>query len=217
MYEGYDRKLGRRVAIKTLGDRFRADKSFRARLSAETRLAAGIRHKNLVAIHDVVVHARVDYIIMEYVEGRTLREIIGSSGPLSSGLAAAIASQVCAALGILHRREIVCRSVTSRNILVGPTGQVTLMDLSIARAGSATQGMTITDFHARSARYGTRRSLDGQCGPSFGPVFPRHLSLRDADWTRAVRRPNTGDCYVHAHKRRSSSVEERVFRDTVRP
>jgi serine/threonine protein kinase len=133
VYEGEDTRLLRRVAIKVVpSPRIRNEKE-RQRLIHEARMASAINHPNICTIYDVGQADAWYYIVMEYIEGQTLREIIEHRGPLSEKEAAKICVQVCNALAAAHEKGIVHRDIKPDNIMISTAGQVKIMDFGLAK------------------------------------------------------------------------------------
>ncbi len=133
VYEGHDRVLDRRVAIKVLDARLAADAEFVTRFQREARAAARLAHPGVVAVYDTGEHDGTRFIVMEYVEGRTLADVL-AEGPLSPARAVEVGREVLAALGAAHDRGLVHRDVKPANIMVTPEGALKVMDFGIARA-----------------------------------------------------------------------------------
>jgi eukaryotic-like serine/threonine-protein kinase len=137
VYLGRDRVLGRTIAVKTLLTQFAGDPHFIARFRREAQSAAALNHPNIVGVYDTGSHDGTHYIVMEYIEGRTLREIIREEGPLLPERAAEIAGDVCAGLAFAHSHGIVHRDVKPANIMLTKNGEVKVTDFGIARAASS--------------------------------------------------------------------------------
>jgi serine/threonine-protein kinase len=135
VYRALDPAIGRTVAIKTLNvDLDPAQfEEFKQRFFREARTAGRLQHPNVVTIYDVGEQDGLAYITMEYVEGKTLREVMDAGAPLKVDTACRIACDVAAGLGAAHRQGVVHRDVKPANIMVGPGGAVKLMDFGIAR------------------------------------------------------------------------------------
>jgi len=139
VYLAEDQELGRRVAIKILDDRHARDAQFVERFRREAQNAAGLSHPNIVSIYDRGDSEGTYYIAMEYVEGRTLKELIVARGPSPLGIAIDYTRQVLSALRFAHRNGIVHRDIKPHNVIVDGEGRVKVMDFGIARAGAASQ------------------------------------------------------------------------------
>jgi len=132
-----DQELGRKVAIKMLHDRYANDTQFVERFRREATHAAGLAHPNVVSIFDRGEAGGSYFIVMEYVEGRTLKELIVTRGPCPVPVAISYVRQVLAALRYAHRNGIVHRDIKPHNVLVDHEGRVKVADFGIARAGSS--------------------------------------------------------------------------------
>ncbi|OLR95538.1 Stk1 family PASTA domain-containing Ser/Thr kinase [Actinokineospora bangkokensis] len=135
---GRDVRLGREVAVKVLRADLARDPQFQERFRREAQNAAALNHPAIVAVYDTG-ETRIDsgplpYIVMEYVDGRTLRDIVKTEGPLPGQRAMEIMADVCAALDFSHRHGIVHRDVKPANVMITKTGAVKVMDFGIARA-----------------------------------------------------------------------------------
>jgi eukaryotic-like serine/threonine-protein kinase len=135
VYLAEDEELGRRVAIKILNDRYANDELFVERFRREAKSAAGLSHPNIVSIYDRGEAEGTYYIAMEVIEGRSLKELILTRGPLPIGQAIAYTLEMLEALRFAHRHGIIHRDVKPHNILIGERLKVT--DFGIARAGAS--------------------------------------------------------------------------------
>ncbi|MGE5793807.1 MAG: serine/threonine-protein kinase [Bacteroidota bacterium] len=135
VYKALDPAIGRTVAIKTLNVDLEPEQleDFKQRFFREARTAGRLQHPNVVTIYDVGEQDGLAYITMEFVEGRTLREILDAEAPLKVDTACRIASDVAGGLAAAHRQNVVHRDVKPSNIMVGSSGTVKLMDFGIAR------------------------------------------------------------------------------------
>ena len=137
VYLAEDQELGRRVAIKILNERHANDEQFVARFRQEAKNAAALTHPNIVSIYDRGEAQGTYYIAMEYIDGRSLKELIISRGPAPIGIAAEYVRQVLSALRFAHRHGIVHRDIKPHNVLVDGEGRVKVTDFGIARAGAS--------------------------------------------------------------------------------
>ena len=141
VFLGKDRVLGRTVAVKTLLAQYGGDPHFIERFRLEAQHAAALNHPNIVSVYDTGSDDGTHYIVMEYVEGKTLRDIIREEGPLLPERVAEIGADVCAGLAFAHSHGIVHRDIKPANIMVTTAGGVKVADFGIARAVS---GDTVT-------------------------------------------------------------------------
>src|SRR5213592_709682 len=137
VYLAEDQELGRRVAIKILNDRHAADDSFVERFRREAKNAAGLSHPNIVSVYDRGTAEGTYYIAMEYLDGRSLKELIVSRGPAPVTVSVEYARQILQALRFAHRHGIVHRDIKPHNVLVDAEGRVKVTDFGIARAGAS--------------------------------------------------------------------------------
>jgi eukaryotic-like serine/threonine-protein kinase len=137
VYLAEDQELGRRVAIKILNDRHANDDQFIERFRREAKNAAGLSHPNIVSIYDRGEAEGTYYIAMEYLDGRSLKELIVSRGPAPINVAIDYARQILAALRFAHRHGIVHRDIKPHNVLVDAEGRLKVTDFGIARAGAS--------------------------------------------------------------------------------
>jgi eukaryotic-like serine/threonine-protein kinase len=136
VWRGHDRVLGRDVVVKVLHPELAADPSFRTRFHEEAVNAARLTHPNIVALYDTGEQGDVAYIVMELVNGPTLREALGRHGPLPPSRAARLSMEVAAALDYAHQAGVNHGSLKPGNILLADDGTVKVADFSIARAAT---------------------------------------------------------------------------------
>jgi serine/threonine-protein kinase len=137
VYLAEDQELGRRVAIKILNDRHANDEQFVERFRREAKNAAALSHPNIVSIYDRGEAEGTYYIAMEYLDGRSLKELILSRGDAPIAVVVEYARQILAALRFAHRHGIVHRDIKPHNVLVDGEGRVKVTDFGIARAGAS--------------------------------------------------------------------------------
>jgi eukaryotic-like serine/threonine-protein kinase len=137
VYLAEDQELGRRVAIKILNDRHANDEQFVERFRREAKNAAALSHPNIVSIYDRGEAEGTYYIAMEYLDGRSLKELILSRGDAPIAVVVEYARQILSALRFAHRHGIVHRDIKPHNVLVDGEGRVKVTDFGIARAGAS--------------------------------------------------------------------------------
>jgi len=163
--EAVDRMLTRRVAVKVLLPHLARDPGVVERFRREARSAARLSHPHVVAIFDIgrddgPDSDGFDFIVMELVEGRTLRREV-EAGPLPPAQAAGVAREVCAALAAAHASGLVHRDIKPANVMLGPSDQVKVMDFGIAHAVD-TERLTQTGMAIGTAQYASPEQLRGQ-------------------------------------------------------
>ena len=155
-----DLTLGRRVALKVLLQRFLGDPNFVERFRREAKAAAGLNQANLVSIYDWGEVDGTYFIVMEYVEGETLKDLVRRQGRLGGSEAVRISLQLLAALEFAHRTGIVHRDIKPQNVMLDRDGNVKVMDFGIARA--ADSGMTEAGSILGTAQYLAPEQARGQ-------------------------------------------------------
>ena len=161
VYRAYQRSLNRHVAIKVLAPQLSFDQQFVERFQREARAAARLQHPNIVVIHDVAHQQGIYYLVMELLEGRTLKQLIEEKGSLSPKQAARIVEQVASALDYAHQHGFVHRDVKPANIFVGKDDRTTLADFGIAKAASETQHLTRTGMLIGTPEYMSPEQAEG--------------------------------------------------------
>lgn len=183
VYRARDAFLGRLVSIKVLRQQFTADPAFLERFRREARAVAALSHPNVVSLYDVGQDGDFHYLVMEYVEGETLKERIARQGRLSPAEAVRIGVQVLAALGHAHARRVIHRDVKPHNILITPEGRVKVTDFGIAQAAGWSTlvhtGSIIGSAHYFSPEQARGQPVDARSDLySFGVVLYEMLSGR---------------------------------------
>ncbi len=152
-----DVRLHRDVAVKVLRADLARDPSFYLRFRREAQNAAALNHPTIVAVYDTgeaeTPNGPLPYIVMEYVEGVTLRDIVHSEGPMESQRAIEVIADACQALNFSHQHGIIHRDVKPANIMISKTGAVKVMDFGIARALSDASSVTQTSAVIGTAQY----------------------------------------------------------------
>jgi len=138
VYRGTDLRLGRTVALKVLGGVLVNDPDFVERFTQEARATAALTHPNVVAVHDQGISSGFPFLVMEFVQGRTIREIMAQSGPFTSAHALEIISSVLAGLTSAHEAGFVHRDIKPENVLITDNGHIKVTDFGLARVISDT-------------------------------------------------------------------------------
>lgn len=167
VFLAHDRLLDRPVAVKRLYSQFAADSAFVERFEREAKAVAKLNHPNIVSVYDWGVEGDTQYLVMEYVEGRSLAEILQAEGRLHPDRAADIAIDVAAALTLAHREGMVHKDVKAGNIMITTDGRVQVLDFGIARAvGGNDDSLTDTGTVMGTATYFSPEQAQGlQVGP----------------------------------------------------
>ncbi len=218
--KGTDVRLGRTVAIKRLRTDLASDATFQARFRREAQSAASLNHPAIVSVYDTGEEMSTDgsnvaqpYIVMEYVAGRTLRDIIREGRKILPERALEITSGVLAALDYSHRAGIIHRDIKPGNVMLTPAGDVKVMDFGIARAVSdASSTMTQTAAVVGTAQYLSPEQARGENVDSRSDVYSTGCLLYEL---LTGRPPFVGDSpvsvayqHVREHAPPPSSLDE---------
>jgi serine/threonine-protein kinase len=192
VFRGTDRVLGRTVAVKVLSPQFAGDDQFVARFRREAQAAAALNHPNIVSVYDTGDQADVHFIVMEYVEGRTLRDVVRQDGPLMPERATEIGASVARALASAHEAGMVHRDIKPGNIMLTRDGEVKVMDFGIARTST---GDTLTQTAAvlGTASYLSPEQAQGITVDARSDIYSLGCVLYEM---LAGRAPFTGDSPV---------------------
>lgn len=150
VYKAKCHKLNRNVAIKVLKQEFNADKTFISKFKAEAQAAAGLCHSNIVSIYDVGDEEDIHYIVMELIEGITLKKYIMQKGKLDIKESIDISMQIAQGIEAAHQKHIIHRDIKPQNMILSKDGLVKITDFGIARAAT---GQTINSNTAGSVHY----------------------------------------------------------------
>ena len=202
VWEARDVRLGRRVAIKILRPDLARDPAFQARFRREAQSAASLNHPNIVAVYDTGEDVYIDgtestivpYIVMEYVDGMTLRQILSSGRRLLPERALEITAGILSALDYAHRHGIVHRDIKPANVMLTRTGDVKVMDFGIARAMNDT-GHTMTSAQTvmGTAQYLSPEQARGEVVDARSDLYSTGVLLYEL---LTARPPFTGDSPV---------------------
>ena len=162
VYRGYDELLGRTVAIKILHANFASDEGFVGRFKREAQNAGRLSHPNIVNMYDVGYDQGYHYIVMEYVEGQTLKEYIQERGKLSIDEAIKFAVAIAEGLEHAHAMGIVHCDIKPHNMLITKSGRLKVTDFGIARAMNSQNTMMYTNSVMGSAHYLSPEQASGK-------------------------------------------------------
>jgi serine/threonine-protein kinase len=219
VHKGRDVRLGRDIAVKVLRADLARDPQFQERFRREAQNAAALNHPAIVAVYDTgetrTEYGPLPYIVMEYVDGKTLRDIVKSEGPLPGQRAMEIMADVCAALDFSHRHGIIHRDVKPANVMITKTGAVKVMDFGIARAMHDGQAaVTQTAAVIGTAQYLSPEQARGETVDARSDVYATGCVLFEL---LTGEPPFTGDspvavAYQHVREdpRKPSQVNPRV-------
>jgi len=183
VYQAQDVLLGRTVAVKVLHERRANDEAFLARFYREAQAAANLDHPNIVSVYDIGQDGNRHYIVMEYVKGRNLKELILEGAPFPIERALTIAIWVCTAVGAAHKAGLIHCDVKPQNILVAPDGRLKVTDFGIARALASAPGVEGGDVWGTPDYLSPEQAAGEHLGPpsdvySIGVVMYEMLTGR---------------------------------------
>ncbi|HEV7582887.1 MAG TPA: protein kinase [Mycobacterium sp.] len=165
VYRGLDVRLDRPVALKVMDSRYTGDSQFLTRFQLEARTVARLKDPGLVAVYDQGMDARHPFLVMELIEGGTLRELLAERGPMPPHAVVAVLRPVLGGLAAAHRAGLVHRDVKPENVLISDDGDVKIADFGLVRAVAAA-GITSTSVILGTAAYLSPEQVrDGNAGP----------------------------------------------------
>lgn len=174
VYKGKDRMLNRYVAIKVLKKEYKEDENFVRKFRSEAQAAAGLMHPNIVNVYDVGEDRGLYYMVMELVEGITLKEYIEKKGRLSHKEVISIAIQVCTGIGVAHAANIIHRDIKPQNIIISKDGKVKVTDFGIAKA---TTSNTVSSNAMGSVHYTSPEQARGGFSDQRSDIYSIGITL----------------------------------------
>nr|BFF23295.1 hypothetical protein GCM10025732_12600 [Glycomyces mayteni] len=172
VHRGRDLRLGRDVAVKLLRADLSRDESFLIRFRREAQNSASLNHPNIVAVFDTGEEAGIPYMVMEFVNGRTLKEVLLAEGRFDPAAACEVVADMCSALDFSHKHHIIHRDVKPGNVMLSETSQVKVMDFGIARALASGQAtMTQTSAVIGTAQYLSPEQARGETVDARSDVY----------------------------------------------
>lgn len=206
VYRGLDIRLDRPVALKVMDSRYAGDSQFLTRFQLEARTVARLKDPGLVAVYDQGLDARHPFLVMELIEGGTLRELLAERGPMPPHAVVAVLRPVLGGLAAAHRAGLVHRDVKPENVLISDDGDVKIADFGLVRAVAAA-GITSTSVILGTAAYLSPEQVrDGNAGPR-SDVYSAGILTYELLTGRA---PFTGDSPL-------SVAYQRLDHDVPRP
>src|SRR5947199_816018 len=191
VYCAADSQLGRQIALKVLHRRFARDREFVERFRREASSAAALQHPNVVGVFDRGEYDGTYYIAMEYLRGRTLKEVITGEAPLDQERALDITVQILKAAGFAHRRGVVHRDFKPQNVIVDDEDRVKVTDFGIARAGASE--ITETGSIMGTAQYLSPEQAQGTAAEDTSDLYSIGIVLYEM---LTGELPFTGDSAV---------------------
>jgi eukaryotic-like serine/threonine-protein kinase len=191
VYCAEDTHLGRQVALKVLHRRFAQDQEFVERFRREAKSAAGLNHPNVVGVFDRGEHEGTYYIAMEFLEGRTLKDIVTAEAPLAQERVIDIGLQILQAAGFAHSHGVIHRDFKPHNVIVDEAGHAKVTDFGIARAGASE--MTETGSIMGTAQYLSPEQAQGHAVTASSDIYSIGVMLYEM---LAGRLPFDGDSAV---------------------
>ncbi|MCV7412854.1 serine/threonine protein kinase [Mycobacterium florentinum] len=206
VYRGLDVRLDRPVALKVMDSRYAGDSEFMTRFQLEARTVARLKNPGLVAVYDQGLDARHPFLVMELIEGGTLRELLAERGPMPPHAVVAVLRPLLGGLAAAHRAGLVHRDVKPENVLISDDGDVKIADFGLVRAVAAA-GITSTSVILGTAAYLSPEQVrDGNAGPR-SDVYSAGILTYELMTGRA---PFTGDSPL-------SVAYQRLDHDVPRP
>jgi serine/threonine-protein kinase len=211
VYCAEDKHLGREVALKVLHRRFAQDAEFVERFRREASAAAGLQHPHVVGVYDRGEHEGTYYIAMEYLRGRTLKDVVANEAPIDQLRAIALGTQILQAAAFAHRNGVVHRDFKPHNVIVDGQGNAKVTDFGIARAGASE--MTETGSIMGTAQYLSPEQAQGQEVTARSDVYSIGIMLYEL---LTGRLPFNGDSAVAIALKHMSEPPPAMGQDGLR-
>ena len=176
VYRAYDQRTGHYVAVKVLKPEFNKDAEFVGRFQREAEAASKMTHHNIVNLLDVGMDGENRYLVMEYVQGKTLKEVIREKGRLNATIAAQVTIRILSALQHAHQNGIIHRDIKPQNILVHHDGHIKVADFGIARMANSTT-LTRGDSVMGSVHYFSPEQASGQTADVTSDIYSVGVTL----------------------------------------
>ena len=177
VYKGKDHKLNRFVAIKVLKSTYRSDETFIKKFLSEAQAAAGLMHPNVVNVYDVGQDRGLYYMVMELVEGITLKDYIEKKGKLSAKETISISIQMVTGIQAAHNCHIIHRDIKPQNIIISKDGKVKVTDFGIARATTSTATQAVTTTVMGSVHYSSPEQVRGGYSDEKSDIYSLGITL----------------------------------------
>ena len=177
VYKGKDHKLNRFVAIKVLKSTYRSDETFIKKFLSEAQAAAGLMHPNVVNVYDVGQDRGLYYMVMELVEGITLKDYIQKKGKLSAKETISISIQMVTGIQAAHNCHIIHRDIKPQNIIISKDGKVKVTDFGIARATTSTATQAVTTTVMGSVHYTSPEQARGGIVDEKSDIYSAGITM----------------------------------------
>jgi serine/threonine-protein kinase len=214
VYHGWDRRLSREVAVKVLRPELSADPDYVDRFGDEARTAARLTHPNIVAVFDTGSDQGDTYMVMEWVDGPTLAQVIRADGPLAVERACRIGADIAAGLQYAHEHDVTNRDVKPSNVLLSRTGHAKVTDFGIAKVPEKSTVETLPGVVLGTPAYLSPEQLTGQPADARSDVYGLGAVLYEMV---TARKPFVGDTpaevagrALHSRPPRPSSINPNV-------
>ncbi len=165
VYRGLDLRLDRPVALKIMDSRYAGDRQFLTRFQREARAVAGLKDPGLVAVYDQGIDGQHPFLVMELIEGGTLRELLRERGPMPPHAVAAVLRPVLGGLAVAHRAGLVHRDIKPENVLVSDAGEVKIADFGLVRAVAEAKITSTSVILGTAAYLSPEQVSTGDAGP----------------------------------------------------